>query len=91
MIPLQFGFKKGSNCDSAIAMVKETILRYKKASTIVHWAAIDLSKAYDKINYNIIINKFCKANVPEPVVIILSYMFNETYIRVLFVDYLGDE
>ena len=48
--PLQFGFKEGSNCDWAIAMVKETIFRYKKASTNVHCAAIDLSKAYDEIN-----------------------------------------
>ena len=48
--PLQSGFREGSNCDSAIAMVKETILRYIKTSTNVHCAAIDLSKAYDKIN-----------------------------------------
>ena len=34
--PFQLGFREGSNCDSAIAMVKETILRYKKASTNVH-------------------------------------------------------
>ena len=49
-------------------MVKETILRYKKASTNAHCGAIDLSVAYDRINYNIMTNKLRKANVPEPVV-----------------------
>ena len=70
-------------------MVKETILRYKKASTHVHCATIDLSKTCDKINYKIMINKLRKVNVPEPVVMILSFMFNQIYViylRVLFGD-----
>ena len=67
-------------------MIKETILRYKTASANVHCAAIDLLKAYDKINYKIMINKLRKANVPEQVVII-SFMFNQTYVRVLFGNY----
>ena len=89
--PLQFRFSEGSNCDTAIAMGKETILRCKKVSTNVHCAAIDLSKAYDKITHKIMINKLRKANVPEPVVMILSCMFDQTYVRVLFGDYLIDE
>ena len=52
-------------------LLHETILRYKKVTADVHCATVDLSKAYDKINYKIMINKLRKANVPEPVVMIL--------------------
>ena len=36
------------------------------------------------------INILRKANAPKPVVMILSFMFNQTYVMILFVDYLGD-
>ena len=55
--PLQFGFTEGSKCDSAVGMVKEQILRYGKAYANVHCAAIDLLKAYDRINCKIMMNK----------------------------------
>ena len=63
---------------------KGTIFRHKKASTNVHCVAIDLSKAHDQINYKIMIDKLTKANVSEPVVMILSFMLDQTYVRVIF-------
>ena len=37
------------------------------------------------------IHKLCKANVSEPVVMILTFIFDQTYVWVLFGDYLGGD
>ena len=76
---LQFGFQHGSSCDHAITAVKETILNYKKGNTNVHAAAIDLTKAYDRVNHDILINKLLDAGTPILIVKLLQYMLENTY------------
>ncbi|RMZ94723.1 RNA-directed DNA polymerase from mobile element jockey-like, partial [Brachionus plicatilis] len=53
----QLGFKKNSSCSHAIFAVKETISYYNKKNKKVYGCAIDASKAFDKINREILFKK----------------------------------
>lgn len=47
----QFGFKQGVGCADAIGVVKKVINYFNKKRTTVNIAAIDLKKAFDKVNH----------------------------------------
>ena len=53
----QLGFKKNSSCAHAIFTVKETIANYNKKKKKVYGCAIDASKAFDKVNRDILFKK----------------------------------
>ena len=89
--PLQFGFTEGSDCDAAIIVTKEIINSYRKQGSSVHCAAIDLSMAFDKINYKLLINKLIRAYIPIPIIRMLTFMFEKTFVKVCFGGYTGDE
>jgi len=46
----QFGFKKGVGCNYAIRVVRNVVDTYIKNSRTANLCAIDLSKAFDKVN-----------------------------------------
>ena len=48
----QFGFKKGMSCNHAIYTVRQVVERFIKAGNTVNLCSIDLSKAFDKVNYH---------------------------------------
>ena len=87
---LQFGFQYGSSCDYAITLVKETILNYNKGNTNVHAAAIDLTKAYDRVNHDLLIEKLLAVDTPILIVKILQYMLENTYVNVSINGYSGE-
>ena len=42
---------------------------------------IDISKAFDKINYDILISKILKTSLPKQIVYMLEFMFKNTYVN----------
>ena len=89
--PLQFGFTHDSNCAKAITMLKEIVMNYKNGGSSVYVASIDMSKAYDKINCNILIDKLLSTDLPIPIIKIIAFMLKNTYANIRFNDYVGDE
>ena len=50
--PLQFGFKKNSTCNDALFTVNKVIDHHiKHGSTFTIFCALDISKAFDKVNH----------------------------------------
>jgi len=49
----QFGFKKGIGCNFAIRVVRNVVENYTKGGTTVNLCALDLSKAFDKVNHQV--------------------------------------
>jgi len=88
---LQFGFTPGSDCHSAILFAKETILSYTGSGSNVHCAAIDLSKAFDRVNFDVMLDKLCKTDLPDSVVRVIDYMMRNTYVNVCYGNYIGEK
>jgi hypothetical protein len=53
----QFGFKKGSGCSHAIYTLRSVVDHYNSRGTTVNLCALDLTKAFDKMNHH---GLFCK-------------------------------
>lgn len=68
----QFGFKKGVGCSHAIQTVRNVVDQYIKAGYTANLCAIDLSKAFDKINHHALFTKLMKRHVPNKLLGILE-------------------
>ena len=77
--PRQFGFKKGMSTTDATFLLKETIGSSISKKDKVYALFVDLSKAFDRINHFILLEKLLKHNIePDIVKIIQSYLTNQT-------------
>jgi len=88
---LQFGFTSGSDCQSAVTFAKETIFSYTDRHSSVHCAAIDLSKAFDRIDVNILVNKLSVTGIPLSIVRIIEYMLRNSFVNVCYGKQVGKE
>ena len=88
---LQFGFRSKTGCNSAIAILKETIFSYINDRSNVHCAMVDLSKAFDKINHDTLINKMRCTNLPNKILNIISFMLRNTFVNISCNSVLTDQ
>ena len=61
---LQFGFKVGMGCSHAVYVVQQVINYFNKRGSTVYIAALDASKAFDRIDHKILVNKLLHRDVP---------------------------
>ena len=80
----QFGFRKHTGCLSAIALVKETIFHYNHEKSDVYCGMIDCSKAFDKINWKILLCKLSESDLPRVFVDIVLAMYDNSFVRTRF-------
>lgn len=71
----QFGFRKGLSTDLAIFALKNTVYKYIQRNTSVYACFLDLSRAFDTINYNILWNKLRTSKVPSKIIDMLEYWY----------------
>lgn len=62
---LQFGFKKKHSCSHALQVVRSVIDYFASAGSTVNFCALDLSKAFDKVNHYILFIKLMDRSVPR--------------------------
>ena len=60
----QFGFKKGVGCSFAIRTVRSIVDYYVTNGSTVNLCAIDVSKAFDRVNNFALLNKLIKWLLP---------------------------
>ena len=68
---LQFGFKENFSCAHAILTVKEVLNYFTKQNSMVTLAALDISKAFDKVNHYALFNKLLDRSVPVCIINVL--------------------
>ena len=75
----QFGFKKGLSCSHAIYTVRNLVERFISGGSTVNICAIDLSKAFDRVNYGALLLKLMQRNIPDNLLCIFESWFNNCY------------
>ncbi len=79
----QFGFKKGLSCSHAVFTVRSLIERFNSGGSTVNLCAIDLSKAFDKVNHCALLIKLMQRNVPINLLSVFEHWFRtcSTYVK----------
>ena len=86
----QVGFTPHSSCANAVTLLKEIIHNYNSDGSEVFCAFVDLCKAFDNIDHEILIGKLSRTNLPRLLVNILSAMLRNTYAHVKFDNVKGN-
>ena len=68
----QFGFKKGVGCNFAIRSVRNVVDLYVSQGSTANLCAIDVSKAFDRVNHFALLSKLMKRLVPVELLILLD-------------------
>jgi len=72
----QFGFKKHLGCRDAIYSVRNVIEHFVSNGSTVNMCALDLSKAFDRMNHYALFIKLMKRNIPNIILMILEKWFS---------------
>jgi len=68
---LLYGFKENYSCVHAVYTGKEVLNYFNKQHSAVNLAALDISKAFDKVNHVILFNKLFDRGIPVDLVKVL--------------------
>jgi exonuclease III len=72
---LQFGFKKRLGCNHALFVVKTVVDYFTAAGSVVNLCALDMSKAFDKVNHSLMFMKLMDRCVPAAVINVLVHWY----------------
>jgi len=72
----QFGFKKASSCSHAIYVLRCVTDYYVQSGSTVNICAIDVSKAFDKMNHHGLFVKLMKRLIPINLLSLLEHWFS---------------
>ena len=87
----QHGFRQNYSTVTACLTLKETVINYNKANSDVYACFIDVSKAFDTVNHNILMRKLLNCGVPEVYVNVINYWYKNQMVRVKHMSCLSDE
>lgn len=70
--PWQFGFRRGSGCDMAVAFLQQTIENRRARGRPTYAAFIDFTKAYDRVPHDLLLSKLHAYGLPDQLLALLS-------------------
>jgi len=72
----QFGFKKSLSCSQAIYCVRNIVNHYVSNGNTVNLCALDITKAFDRMNHHGLFIKLMSHYIPVSLLEILEYWFS---------------
>jgi len=88
---LQFGFKSGLGCSEAIFTLRSTIDYFNANGSTVYVAALDISKAYDKVNHYKLFYSLISAGLPKWFIDLLLCWYEKLVVTVRWNGYFSFE
>jgi len=82
----QFGFKQRHSTLMPVLLLKEVLNFYRDYGSNVYVCFLDASKAFDRVDYNILFNKLAKRNIPGYLLRLLLCWYCSQFGRVLWAD-----
>ena len=79
---LQVGFKKKLGCNHALYMLRSIVEHYNANETTVTICALDMSKAFDKVNHSALFVKLMDRQIPSIFLNLLIEWYSKCYARV---------
>ena len=80
----QFGFKKHLSCSHAIYSVRQSVENFVRGGSTVNLCALDLSKAFDKLNHFGLFVKLMDVSIPNALLLVLENWFSKCLTCVRF-------
>jgi len=80
----QFGFKQRHSTLMPVLLLKEVLNFYRDNGSNVYVCFLDASKAFDRVDYNILFNKLTKRNIPGYLLRLLLCWYCSQFGRVLW-------
>ena len=85
--PMQFGYRNNTSTVLATTVFKETVKKFVTEGSTVYTCFLDLSKAFERVDHNILLRRLLYMNVPVYLVNILKNMLLNTGVCV---NYCGE-
>jgi exonuclease III len=87
----QFGFKKDLGTSHAIFTLRKVIERFTLTGNTVNVCTLDISKAFDKVDHDILLMKLMNRKIPAVVIDLLDNWLKSSFARVKWNDFLSDK
>ena len=75
----QFGFKKSTGCSHAIYSARSVISHYVAFGSTVNLCALDISKAFDRMNHHGLFVKLMQRQIPVNLLVAIENWFDKCY------------
>ena len=72
---LQFGFTAGGGCEKAVFVLKSVVEYFVKHVSSVYLAALDILKAYDRVDHRLLLLKLINIGIAYDIVFVCWYWF----------------
>ena len=87
----QHGFRANYSTSSACLVLKETVFSYINSNSDVYACFLDISKAFDSVDHEILMKKLLDYGIPRIYVDLIRYWYGNQWVKVRFMSQFSDE
>ena len=87
----QHGFRSNYSTSSACLVLKETVHNYIKSNSDVYACFIDVSKAFDSVNHDILMKRLLECGIPRIFVNLIEYWYDNQWVNVKFLSCISND